>query len=315
MLDVTGPLEVFSVATRVLEMQGARGQGYAIELLAHEPGPVRTASGIELNAHRAWREVDGALDTLMIPGGLGVEAAAQDRALLAWLRQMSPQVRRLASVCTGAMVLAEAGLLDGKRATTHWSFCGVLAQRYPQITVDPDPIFIRDGHVYTSAGITAGMDLALALVEADLGRAFALTVARWLVLFLKRPGGQSQFSIQLATQWAEQAPIRQLQHWVLDHLHRNLSVEALAQQACMSPRNFARVFTREVGMTPGQFVERARAQEARRQLEETQQTVEKIAAQCGFGSAETLRRVFLRTLHVTPSDYRHRFQTAQANAG
>jgi transcriptional regulator GlxA family with amidase domain len=214
-------------------------------------------------------------------------------------------------VCTGAVMLAEAGLLDGKRATTHWSYCTVLAQRYPQITVDPDPIFIRDGQVYTSAGITAGMDLALALVEEDLGRAFALTVARWLVLFLKRPGGQSQFSVQLATQWAEQAPIRQLQQWVLDHLYGDLSVEALAQQACMSPRNFARVFAREVGIPPGQFVERARVQEARRQLEETPHGVEQIATQCGFGTAETLRRVFWRTFHVSPSEYRNHFQTSK----
>jgi transcriptional regulator GlxA family with amidase domain len=312
---VTGPLEVFTVASHVLGMQGSRDHGYTIELLAREPGPVPTSSGIELHAHRSWRDVDGTIDTLIIPGGLGVEAAAQDRALLAWLRQTGTQVRRLVSVCTGAAVLAEAGLLDGKRTTTHWSYCAMLAQRYPRIIVDPDRIFVRDGHVYTSAGITAGMELALALVEEDLGRALALTVARWLVLFLQRPGGQSQFSVQLATQWAEQAPLRQLQHWVLDHLHGDLSVEALAQQACMSPRNFARVFTREVGITPGQFVERARVQEARRQLEETPYGIEKIAAHCGFGSAETLRRVFGRTLHVSPAEYRRRFQTSKASAG
>jgi transcriptional regulator GlxA family with amidase domain len=212
-------------------------------------------------------------------------------------------------VCTGAFLLAEAGLLDGRRATTHWASCRELARRYPRVQVDPDPIFVRDGNVHTSAGVTAGMDLALALVEEDHGREVALGVARWLVLFLKRPGGQSQFSAQLSAQLAAREPIQELQAWVIENVDADLSVEALARRAGMSPRNFARVFTRETGVTPACFVETARVEAARRRLEqEGARGVEAIAAACGFGSAETMRRAFLRRVRVSPSDYRERFQ-------
>lgn len=313
-LDVTGPLEVFALATRLPPMQGIRSPGYAIDLVAHQAGLVPTSSGLELNVQRAWHTVRGDIDTLIVPGGPGAKAAAHNQPLLRWLRHTARRTRRLASVCTGAILLAEAGLLDHRRATTHWSYCAEFAHRYPQVTVEPDPIFVRDENVYTSAGITAGMDLALALVEEDLGREVALMVARWLVLFLKRPGGQAQFSIQLSTQVAQRAPLGKLQRWMLDHLHADLSVEALAQRACMSPRNFARVFTREVGMTPARFVEQARVEEARRQLEDTTSSVETIAAQSGFHSAERMRRAFLRTLHVAPSAYRHRFQPAAGSS-
>lgn len=309
-LDITGPLEVFSMATRLLDMQGAQGRGYEIELVARKTGPVQTSSGVEFNVHRTWRNVRGEIDTLITPGGLGAEVAAQDEQLIRWLRNTASRARRLTSVCTGAVLLAEAGLLNGRRATTHWSYCEQLARRYPQVTVESDPIFIRDGNVYTSAGVSAGIDLALALVEEDLGREVALMVARYLVLFLKRPGGQSQFSVQLSSQSAQTEPIRKLQRWILDHLHMDLSVEALAKQVCMSPRNFARVFTREVCITPARFVERARVAEARRQLEDTRNSVEKIAANCGFHTPETMRRAFLRNLQVAPSEYRCRFQPA-----
>jgi transcriptional regulator GlxA family with amidase domain len=210
-------------------------------------------------------------------------------------------------VCTGAFVLAAAGLLDGRRATTHWRSCASLARRYPQITVDADPIFVRDGNIYTSAGVTAGMDLALALVEEDHGREVALHVARELVLFLRRPGGQSQFSAQLAVQAADREPLRELQAWIADHLDQDLSIPALAARVAMSERNFARVFTREVGVTPARFVETARIEAARRRLEESSHGVEAVAAQCGFGTAESMRRTFLRRLRVPPSAYRHRF--------
>jgi transcriptional regulator GlxA family with amidase domain len=224
---------------------------------------------------------------------------------------MAPRVRRLASVCTGAFLLAEAGLLDGRRATTHWSACAALARRYPRVRVDPDPIFVRDGAVVTSAGVTSGMDLALALVEEDHGREVALGVARWLVLFLKRPGGQAQFSAQLSSQLASRQPIQELQAWIVENVHRDLSVAVLAARAGMSPRNFARVFTREVGATPALFVETARVEAARRRLEEDGgRGIEAVAAECGFGSAETLRRAFLRRLRVNPADYRARFQPA-----
>jgi transcriptional regulator GlxA family with amidase domain len=220
---------------------------------------------------------------------------------------MAPNVRRIGSVCSGAFILAEAGLLDGRRATTHWGWCKELAQRYPRVKVDPDPIFVRDGSIYTSAGVTAGMDLALALVEEDHGRELALRVARQLVLFLRRPGGQSQFSAQLAVQAADREPLRELQAWIADHLNQDLSVEALADRVAMSPRNFARVFSREVGVTPARFVEQARVEAARRRLEESAHGVDAIASQCGFGTAESMRRAFLRRLHVPPSAYRHRF--------
>jgi transcriptional regulator GlxA family with amidase domain len=232
-----------------------------------------------------------------------------DAALIARLRRVAARPRRLGSVCTGAFLLAATGLLDGRRATTHWAFCEQLAAEHPRIEVDPDPIFVRDGNVYTSAGVTSGMDLALALVEEDHGRELALAVARWLVLFLKRPGGQSQFSAQLSAQLASRAPLQELQAWIVENVGEDLSVAALAARAGMSPRNFARVFTREVGVTPARFVETARVEAARRQLEENGgQGVDGVAFTCGFGSAETLRRAFLRTLRVSPRDYRSRFQ-------
>jgi transcriptional regulator GlxA family with amidase domain len=218
----------------------------------------------------------------------------------------------VASVCTGAFVLAKAGLLDGRRATTHWASCGDLAARYPAIQVERDPIFVRDGNVSTSAGVTAGMDLALALVEEDLGRRVALEAARWLVVFLQRPGGQAQFSAQLSAQAAGRAPLRELQSWIPDHLDEDLSVPALARRACMSDRNFARAFRRETGRTPGAYVEAARVERARIALETGDLPVETIAAQAGFGTVETMRRAFRRQVGVSPIEYRTRFRRQAA---
>jgi len=307
-LDVTGPLEVFARTARWLCDEGRRREAaYTTELLATTPGILAASSGLRLCIDRGLREVRGCIDTLLVAGGIGTRAAMRDQVLLRWLRRMAPRVRRLGSVCTGAFVLAEAGLLDGRRATTHWRSCASLARRYPQITVDADPIFVRDGNIYTSAGVTAGMDLALALVEEDHGSDVALHVARELVLFLRRPGGQSQFSAQLAVQVADREPLRELQAWIADHLDHDLSIPALAARVAMSERNFARVFTREVGVTPARFVETARIEAARRRLEESNHGVEAVAAQCGFGTAESMRRTFVRRLHVPPSTYRHRF--------
>jgi transcriptional regulator GlxA family with amidase domain len=252
--------------------------------------------------------VSGAIDTLMVAGGQGARSASRDRKIVGWVRRAAKRSRRVASICSGAALLAEAGLLDGRRATTHWAFCDELARSHPAIEVDPDPVYVRDGSIYTSAGVTSGMDLALALVEEDFGRELALTVARWLVMFLKRPGGQSQFSVQLASQQAEREPIRDVQAWVLDNLGKRISVEEMAARAGMSARNFARAFAREVGVTPARFVERARVELARRRLEESRAGVEEIADGCGFGSAETMRRAFLRNVRVGPADYRSRFQ-------
>ena len=220
---------------------------------------------------------------------------------------MAPRVRRIGSVCTGAFVLAAAGLLDGRRATTHWQLCPRLARDHPAVAVEDDPIFVRDGNVYTSAGVTAGMDLALALVEEDHGHDAAMRIARHLVMFVRRPGGQSQFSAALDLQAAERRPIRDLQAWIAGHPSGDLSVEALAARAHMSPRNFARVFRDEVGQTPARFVERVRVEAARRLLEESGAGLERVARECGFGGADSMRRSFLRVLRVAPSEYRGRF--------
>ena len=315
-LDICGPLEVFSRASRVMTNEGRRGADiYQVELLAHRAGPVRMSSGIDLVAARSFKSVRGGLDTLIVAGGRGVDAALEDRELIDWLRRMAPCVRRLASVCTGTFLLAEAGLLDGKSVTTHWGSCDKLAARYPRVRVDPDPIFVRQGRLYTAAGVTAGMDLALALVAEDHGTALSRAVARELVLFLQRPGGQSQFSTQLRIQSSDRAPIAELQSWMADHLSDDLSVVALARRAAMSPRNFARAFTESVGMTPARFVQRMRLEGARRRLEESEEGVKAIAAQCGFGSAESMRRAFLRTLRVAPSAYRSHFSEASNGRG
>ena len=305
-LDVHGPAEVFSTATAL-----TRGDGYAVEVVAQDPGPVRTSS-VALHPDGTVAACRGRIDTLLVPGGTGVLAACEDEALVGWLRAAAGRSRRVASVCTGAFLLARAGLLDGRRATTHWSGCTELARRHPEVDVDPDPIYVRDGHVITSAGVTAGMDLALALVEEDLGREVALEAARWLVVFLQRPGGQSQFSAQLAAQVADRAPLRDVQAWIPDHLDEDLSVPALARRACMSGRNFARAFRRETGMTPGAYGESARVERARIALETGDLPVEAIARQAGFGTVETMRRAFRRQVGVSPADYRTRFRRQAA---
>ena len=307
-IDVTGPLEVFGRAARWLaEERGRRTPAYTVEIAASKAGALTTSSGVRLIADRSIAQVRGPIDTLLVAGGIGTAAALRDRALIDWLRNSVRRTRRLCSVCTGAFILAEAGLLDGLRATTHWRQRERLAAQYPAVSVETDPIFVRAGRIFTSAGVTAGIDLALALLEEDHGRDVALAVARELVMFLRRPGGQSQFSVQLSTQQADREPLRELQRWIADHLGADLSVEALARRAAMSPRNFARVFTREVGMTPGEFVENSRVEAARRRLEESSDGVDSIAAECGFGTRESMRRAFIRTLHVPPSAYRSRF--------
>jgi transcriptional regulator GlxA family with amidase domain len=307
-IDITGPLEVFGRAARWLtEERGWRVPAYSVELVATKAGALTTSSGIRVIADRSIAQVRGPLDTLLVAGGRGTTAAMRDRALIEWLRSCERRARRLCSVCTGAFLLAEAGLLDGLSATTHWRQCARLAAQYPLVSVETDPIFVRAGRIFTSAGVTAGIDLALALIEEDHGREVALAVARELVMFLRRPGGQSQFSVQLRAQQADREPIRELQQWIADHPGADLSVEALARRAAMSPRNFARVFAREVGETPGEFVENSRVEAARRRLEESTEGVDSIASACGFGTRESMRRAFIRTLHVPPSAYRSRF--------
>jgi transcriptional regulator GlxA family with amidase domain len=298
-LDVVGPVEVLHAAARFAPA------AYAVELVAPGGGPVALSSGLAL--HAAPLPEPAPLDTLVVAGGSGVRELLADEPLLDWVRASSALARRTTSVCTGAFLLAAAGLLDGRRATTHWASCRALAERFPAVRVESDPIFVRDGDVATSAGVTAGMDLALALVEEDLGARVALEVARWLVLFVKRPGGQAQFSAQLAAQAAQRAPLRELQAWMADHLDADLSVSALAARACMSERNFARAFKAEVGMTPAAYVEALRVERARLALETGAAGVEAVARACGFGTVETLRRAFARRLGVSPGAYRDRF--------
>jgi transcriptional regulator GlxA family with amidase domain len=301
-LDLTGPLEVFAMANR--QVPGA----YAVDVVSPGGGTVRTSSGLGVVMGPLPRRT--AIDTLMVVGGLGTPAAVRNDTLIRWIRSAADRSRRVTSVCSGAFLLAAAGLLDGKRATTHWSECDTLGEYFPSVTVEADPIFVRDGDVWTSAGVTAGMDLALALVEDDLGADVAREVARWLVLFVQRPGGQSQFSAQLAAQQPERDVLRELTEWMADHLASDLSVAALARRAGMSTRNFARAFRAETGHTPAGYAESLRVEAARRLLESTDRTVDDIARACGFGTVETMHRTFKRTVRVTPGQYRRHFQCA-----
>jgi transcriptional regulator GlxA family with amidase domain len=303
-LDVIGPAEVFGMAA-----EHSRAD-YAISIVTPGGTSARTSSGVRLEADGDVDHVRGPIDTLIVAGGSGSRVLEHDDALVARIAMLATRARRVTSVCTGALLLAAAGLLDGRRATTHWIACHELEERYPDVIVERDPIFVRDGNVATSAGVTAGMDLALALVEEDYGAALSLAIARGLVLFMRRPGGQSQFSAQLAAQPAQREPLRELQAWLPDHLDQDLSVAALAARAYMSERNFARAFRRETGMTPAAHVEAARVERARTELEQTALSIETIAARCGFGSVETLRRAFHRRLGIAPADYRKRFRPA-----
>jgi len=307
-LDVTGPLEVFSRTSRWLKDHGVReDDAYSVEIVGVKRGPFRASSGLRLYADHRFDEVGPGIDTLLVAGGQGTGRYQSYPPVVRWIRRQAGMVRRLASVCTGAFFLAEAGLLKGRRATTHWGACANLARLYPDVRVEPDTIYVREGSVYTSAGVTAGMDLALAMVEEDLGREVALAVARELVMFLRRPGGQSQFSAQLAVQLAEHEPLKELQAHILEHPHEDLSVEALARRVTMSPRNFARVFTREVGTTPARFVTSVRVETARRLLEESPDSLERICERCGLGTPESMRRSFLRIVGIPPGQYRERF--------
>ena len=301
-LDVAGPAEVLSTAASVAAGEHPE---YAVEVVAPRGAPVATGAGYALTPALALEEVRGPLDTLIVAGGAGARHAAA--ADVDRVGALARRARRIASVCTGAYVLAAAGLLDGRRATTHWSWCDDLQRRHPAVAVERDPIFVVDGAVRTSAGVTAGMDLALALVEEDLGARVALEVARWLVVFVKRPGGQAQFSAQLAAQTADREPLRELHAWMTDHLGADLSVPALAARACMSERNFARAFKAETGMTPAVYVEALRVERARLALESGGAPIDAIARRCGFGTVETLRRAFARRLGVSPGAYRNRF--------
>jgi transcriptional regulator GlxA family with amidase domain len=306
-LDVTGPLEVFAGANGVIS-GAADGDGeraaYEIRTASVGGGPVRTGSGLKIAPDLDLRD-EPAPHTLIVPGGPGTREP--DPELVGWLRGPGAAAERIVSVCTGAFLLAEAGLLAGRQATTHWANCARLAERYPDVTVLPEPIFVRDGNVATSAGVTAGIDLALTLVEDDHGREVALSVARQLVVFLRRPGNQTQFSAHLHAQLAQREPLRDVQHWIAEHPGADLSVDVLAERARLSPRQFARAFAAETGMPPGRYVDRVRLEAARRLLEDTRDGVEQIARRCGYHTPEAMRRAFQQALHVSPAEYRRRF--------
>jgi transcriptional regulator GlxA family with amidase domain len=304
LLDVSGPIQVFA-STNAFIAQAGRAMPYAIRVVARGGERVEASGGVELATH-PLSAADADLDTLVIAGGEGVAAAATDPLLIDWIRERAKRARRTASVCTGAFLLAASGMLDGRRAVTHWAFCAELARRFPSVRVEPNPIFVQDGNVWTSAGVTAGIDLALALVEEDLGRAVALAVARYLVVFLKRPGGQAQFSEFLSLQTTEDR-FASLHDWISNHLADDLSLPVLAAQAGMSERSFSRHYAESTGLTPARAIERLRVEGAQHLLSETRLPVKRISQRCGFGSEETMRRSFLRVLDTTPQDYRARF--------
>lgn len=313
-VDVAGPFQVFVRASELyLQEHPAARNPYNVLLASTTSGKrISTNCGLALQGHTAYRSLRDNIDTLLVAGGSGLDAAAKNQHLLTWLRSRALGARRFGSICTGAFLLAAAGLLKGKKATTHWKWAGELATRCKDAKIDPDPIFVRDGKLYTSAGITAGMDLALALVEEDLGGRLALRVAREMVLYLRRPGGQSQFSAALNLQASDRQPIIELQSWILENLSEELSVERLATRCGMSPRNFARVFLDQTGVTPFKFLERARIEAVRRRLEESDAALDVIAADCGYASADSLRRGFVRQVRVSPSEYRARFSRARS---
>jgi len=310
-LDAVGPFEVFASATRIVQHLRPTAHGYEVSVVSAHGGIVTSESGLGLYT-TPFPAVDGSslrIDTLILAGGTGVFEARHDTALMKWIVATVPRCRRVATVCTGTFLAAQAGLLDGRRVTTHWARAERLAAEFPSVIVDSDPIYVRDGNVWTSAGVTAGIDLSLALVEQDHGTDVAQTVARWLVMFLHRPGGQTQFAAPVWAPRAERSAVRAVQALVEATPGGDHRLSVLAATAAMSVRHFSRVFTDEVGDTPGRYVERVRLEAARRELETTADTLDVVAARCGFGSSETLRRAFQRRLGVAPNTYRRRFRT------
>lgn len=304
LLDVTGPFQCFATAN---DLRGAGQPPYDPVVASLGGGPLRTSGGLVLMTEALADLDEGGIDTLIVAGGIGTRRAMADAALIQAIRDWAPRVRRLASVCTGAYLLAEAGLLDGRRVATHWWAADHLQRRFPKIEVLPEPIFLYDGGVWTSAGVTAGIDLSLALIQEDLGHDPAMLVARHLVVFLKRPGGQAQFSAALEAQIAADQDFAGLHAWVQEHLAEDIKVERLAEQAGMSARTFARAYAAKAGRTPARMVEALRIETARRALEASDRPLKQIARDCGFGDEERMRRAFQRRLGVGPLDYRGRF--------
>jgi transcriptional regulator GlxA family with amidase domain len=305
-LDLVGPVQVFSAANRL-----SRRPAYTVDVVTTRPHLKVEGEGgvLSFQAHGHYTHVAGTIDSLLLVCGLQ-SRSVRDPGLFEWMRRRSPIVRRMGAVCVGAFLMAEAGLLDGRRATAHWKFGRELAQRYPRVRVEFDRIWVKDGNLYTSAGISAGMDLALEWVSEDCGTAVAQDVARELVLFLRRPAGQTQVSVSLAAQASEMKAIHELQVWIAENLRRPLSVQQLAARVSMGTRTFERAFKRELGRTPAQYVRQLRVEAARRQLETTDRSLDHIAIASGFASADVMRRAFTRTLGTSPGRYRQRVQTS-----
>jgi transcriptional regulator GlxA family with amidase domain len=308
-MELMGACEVLELANACLIEQG-RPPGYRVQVLSLDGGALPLFAGVEVAATRSLRRFRGPVDTLIVVGGPVAPEASEDPRLTQAVGRAASRSRRVVSLCTGAFVLAAAGLLDHKRVTTHWRYGDELAARFPAVLVDTDPIFVCDGRIWTSAGITAGIDLLLALVEDDEGSEVARDVARLLVIFLRRTGSQAQFSAQLSSQLADRHPIRELQQYIVDHPEADLSLVALARRINTSPRHFARIFRAETGRSPGRYVEQVRIETARRRLEESELSVEAVAAACGFGSAGNFRRVFAKAIGVSPFEYRRSFGPA-----
>jgi transcriptional regulator GlxA family with amidase domain len=306
-------MQVFDEARLFLEYYGRSDLAYRIEVVTTGAGPIYERKGLSITAAVPYHRLRGKVDTLLFQAADEHDECLRDERFIAWVARMSRRVRRIVSICTGSFILAEAGVLDGRRATTHWCACEDFRRRYPRVTLEPDPIYVRDGHVYTSAGATSGMDLAIALVEEDYGTEFARRVAQGLVMFLRRPGNQAQFSVQVATEVPDAGAGREIQDYVFDHLEGDLRVEVLAERFGMSPRHFTRVFTRRVGLAPGRYVEQCRLERARQYMEETDEPLSEVASRCGYASADGLRLAFERNLGVTPSAYRRRFCSSHAD--
>jgi len=309
-VDATGAAGVFGSANEAAKKAGYTKPPYDIKFIAPETNQIKTSAGVSLYADYTLGERIPPADTLICPGGKGTHSLITDIKVTKLIKRNANRSRRVVSVCTGAFILAKAGILDGRRAVTHWAYCDQLAKDYPSINVDADPIFIQDGNVYTSAGVTAGMDLALALVEEDIGRDIALEVARDMVMFFKRPGSQAQFSTHLAAQMAPPGNIHDLQLWLLDNLSKDIDVDALAEKSSMSPRTFYRKFKKSTGLTPARFINQSRLDAARRLIEGSSIQIKAIASQCGFGDIERMRRAFQKDFGISPDDYRRRFASS-----
>jgi len=310
-LEYVGPMLVFDETKYFFDYSGRSDLGYDVEFVTTETGEVYTRKGLSISATTPYHQVRGKVDTLIFQASDESDACLSDERFLSWVAKMSGRVRRIVSICTGSFILAQAGVLEGRHATTHWCACNDFRKRFPRVKLDPDPIYTKDGNVYTSAGATAGTDLAIALVEEDFGTEFARRVAQGLVMYLRRPGNQAQFSVHLASRFADEPGIHDIQRHISENLQNDLRVEALASQFHMSPRNFTRVFTKQIGMTPGRYVEQCRLEYARQCLEQSDAALSHVARRCGYSTPDGLRLAFDRHLGVSPREYRQRFSTSK----